>query len=236
MRILFLSDVHGNQYAFYNVLKIIDRYHPDEVIFLGDVFGYYYGQEEILTILRTSGWKCLLGNHDKMFLDLIDGRENLEQLCCRYGSSYRRNLKLISDKNILFLQGLRSYFEFRCKGIKIGAFHGSPADSLNGRIYPDTELKSEPVYEKFDVIFCGHTHHKMLRSVGSTLICNPGSIGQQRDGKGCSFAVFDTDTRKFFFQIVDFPVQKLVDEIAVKDPGNTRLVEVLWRNRKEKDV
>lgn len=233
MRIVFFSDVHGNQYAFRAFQKAMEAVQPDKVVFLGDVFGYYYGQEEILTELCASSYICLLGNHDQMFLELCMGKGDLEQLCVRYGSGYRKNLGVISSKNIDFLRSLPSSWELRINGIQIGAFHGTPDDSLEGRLYPDTKVGDPSLYKRYDYLFLGHTHHKMMRSIGGhTIVINPGSIGQQRDGKGCSYMVFDTVSCKVMTCLINYPVQLLVEEIMEKDPDKPFLIEVLKRQAK----
>lgn len=48
MKIAICSDIHGNQYALNNFFKDIETQKIDKVLFLGDVFGYYYGQKECL--------------------------------------------------------------------------------------------------------------------------------------------------------------------------------------------
>lgn len=233
MRIVFFSDVHGNQYAFREFQKAMGEIRPDQVVFLGDVFGYYYGQEEILTELCNSGYTCLLGNHDQMFLDLCAGKGDLERLCLKYGSSYQRNLGSISLENIDFLKKLCPSWELKIDGIRIGAFHGTPDDPLEGRLYPDTKVEDTSPYERYDYLFLGHTHHKMTRQIGhATMVINPGSIGQQRDGKGCSYTVFDTKLREAATCLIDYPIQLLKEEIMKKDSEKPFLAEVLERKAK----
>lgn len=229
MKIVVFSDIHGNQYAFREFQKDLEQLRPNQIIFLGDVFGYYYGQEEILTALRELNYQCLLGNHDKYYLDILDGKRNIDELCERYGSSYRRNMGTISSKNLSFLKTLRPYWECNYDTIRIGAFHGSPKDSLDGRIYPDKDISKDLEYKEFDFVFLGHTHHKMKKAVGNTLVINPGSLGQQRDGKGCSYLEFDTESLRMEFHVIDYPVENLIAEIEQKDPGKKTLIDVLLR-------
>ena len=72
MRLLIFSDIHGNQYAWQAFLCKLEDIEYDSVIFLGDIFGYYYGQKEIiedLLVMKDLIW--LRGNHDQLFLELI---------------------------------------------------------------------------------------------------------------------------------------------------------------------
>ena len=233
MLMVVCSDIHGNQYSFSAFQKKMDELQPDRIIFLGDVFGYYYGQEEILTFLRTSGYNCLLGNHDKFFLDLLEDYQKLDLLCRRYGSGYRYALETVSEENIAFLKTLHPEMTISERGLKIGFFHGSPTDPLNGRIYPDTPVEDISLYQRFDYLFLGHTHHKMIRQLGKTVVVNGGSLGQQRDGKGCSYVVFDTNNFHLSIETVEFDREKLAAEAAMRDPNLASLQEVLYRRYNE---
>lgn len=71
MKIAICSDIHGNQYALNNFFKDIETQKIDKVLFLGDVFGYYYGQKECLQkLMECNKVYCIKGNHDQYFLDL----------------------------------------------------------------------------------------------------------------------------------------------------------------------
>lgn len=233
MKIAFFSDIHGNIYSFEKFLIDIHSNEIDYLFFCGDIFGYYYYQNEILDCLRKNGelCKCILGNHDKMFLDLLEDKLDEESLILNYGNSYKGICKKISQENIDFLKSVPSIRYFNIQGQKIAITHGSLSDNLNGRIYPNTAIDSEDLYKQYDYVILGHTHHKMVRTVGETYIINPGSIGQQRDGKGCSYLVLDLDNGYFNFKTIEYDVQRLVMDIDKKDNGNYKLKEVLTRRR-----
>ena len=69
----------------------------------------------------------------------------------------------------------------------------------------------------------------MIRKAGNTIIINPGSLGQQRDGKGTSYVLFDTETLDTKFIIVEYNVYDLIEKINLYDKDNDRLKEVLLR-------
>lgn len=238
MKIVFFSDIHGNKYVLQPFIKAIKKDNVDKVIFCGDVFGYYYYQNEIINTFREHDFKMLLGNHDKNFLDIIDGKVSDEDFTKKYGNSYRDIVNRVSIDNTRFLRSLKSHYEIKTDNIKIGIFHGTPINPLNGRLYPNTEINEKEIreYEKYDFVILGHTHHKMVRNTNSTTILNPGSIGQQRDGKGCSYLVLDTNTREYFFKIIDFDIDFLVNDIDKYDGGNLSLKEVLYRYRKRGEI
>ncbi len=218
MKIIFFSDAHGNRYAVDSFFADIKMIEYDKVIFGGDVFGYYYEQDSILSLLRERHIHCLLGNHDKMFLDLVEGKIDEDFLIERYGNSYKNITTQISMENIGFLYSLRSRYEMAADGLKLVFVHGSADDELNGRIYPDTDIIDSTKYKEIDFLFTGHTHHKMIKRLdnGCTII-NAGSIGQQRDGKGCSYVVFDTIKQLCDFRVCEYQIEKLLRDIAIRE-------------------
>ncbi len=238
MRICFFTDIHGNGYAFDAFLDELSKKKNDIVIFGGDFAGYYYDADRIISRVRELRFTCVLGNHDSMFLELLDGKRELASLTGRYGSSYERLQKTIREENKQFLRSLPPFLELEEDGIRMGFFHGSPRNYLNDRIYPDTEIslpEEMELFEKYDVVFCGHTHHKLVKQIGKTLLINPGSAGQQRDGKGTSYVIFDTKTRNYEICTFDYDIEKLEADVERLESNDQvmreRLKEVLRRNR-----
>lgn len=233
MKLCFFTDIHGNKPAFDAFCADIEYKETDLVVFGGDFIGYYYDAQAIITAVREKGWHCLLGNHDKMFLDMLDGTVAEQYVTERYGSSYRIARETVSEENIAFLRSLSPAWEMQTDGIRMGFFHGSPEDALNARWYPDTALTDMEAYKKYDYIFTGHTHHKMIRETGKCHIINPGSAGQQRDGKGTSYAVFDTVKRHIEICVFSYHMEGLLAQIKQYDGMNEKmyykLTEVLSR-------
>ncbi len=234
MKIVFFSDVHGNIRPLKKMFEMLENIEHDEIIFGGDIFGYYYNAKEAMDLLNKKNVRCLLGNHDQMLLDLYDGKIEKDYLISRYGNSYRNILNELSDDDICTLRSRKSIYELSIDNKKYVFVHGSLADPLNGRVYPDTDISDADIYKGIDYVFCGHTHHKMERIIGNTKIINPGSIGQQRDGKGCSFIVFDTISDSYNIYIAEYNIEELETEINKNDSGAMRdkLIEVLHRSNK----
>lgn len=236
MKICFFTDIHGNGYAFDSFLQSISGQNIEHIIFGGDVFGYYYDTNQILNRLRQQNIVCLLGNHDKMFLDLLDGLTNESSLIARYGNSYKNIVSQISQENIVFLRHLPIQYEMITEQQKVlGFFHGGPSNPTEMRIYPDTPLTSTDAFRRYDYVFCGHTHHKMIRKIAACTLINPGSAGQPRDGRGTSYCVFDTKTNSC--QIKTFPYNKkaLLEDIRIKETSSrmqNKLSEVLMREER----
>ena len=233
MKLCFFTDIHGNKPAFEAFCSEIESKNPDQIIFGGDFIGYYYNAQEIISTIREKGWHCLLGNHDKMFLDMLDGQLDEQYVTKRYGNSYLIAKETISKSNIDFLRALSSSFEIQTNNMRIGFFHGGPKDFLNERLYPDTDLSYMEENCSYDYIFAGHTHHKMIRKVGNCTVINHGSAGQQRDGKGTSYVLFDTVTGEIELCSFTYDMTELIEQIKQYDGNNEtmyhKLTEVLTR-------
>lgn len=231
MKYVIFSDIHGNGLSFKAFLQDIKKYKYDQIIFLGDFIGYYYDAEEIISYCIDHQVKCLLGNHDSYFLAMLEGSIKEEALVARYGHSYTRAKEFISKRSLKFLESLKSSLaiDHGPEG-KILFCHGSPTDPLNGRIYPDTDLAQfEDSVAGYSFVVSGHTHHKMQRYLGDTVFINPGSLGQQRDGLGCSYTLLSTADKYVEFKVVDYNISELESQIDKYDQGRQSLKEVLRR-------
>ncbi|MEZ3434740.1 MAG: metallophosphatase family protein [Lachnospiraceae bacterium] len=235
MKIVFFSDAHGNQYSvgkFFSQIKLFDK---DLVIFGGDIFGYYYGQLEVLSMLRENNCLCLLGNHDHLFLDLVEGKIDEDYLVRRYGSTYKGIVDRIPEEYIRYMYTLKYRYDLEVDGMHLVFVHGSIDNPLKGRVYPDTNIDSLALYYGTDYVFMGHTHHKLIKELpNGTILVNPGSIGQQRDGRGCSYVIFDTKKRNCSIQRIDYDKEKLINEVKSHhetEEMENRLMEVIYRNK-----
>ncbi len=229
MRFLVFSDIHGNAYVLEKFLKTISKIPYDNIFFLGDIFGYYYDQERCLTLLKQiKNLIWLKGNHDEYAVKAYYGNIDSDKLVASYGHSYEGINGRFKKEDIDFISALPSSYEFKKDGKRIVFFHGRPADTLEGRVYPDTELTEEE-FGKYDVIFLGHTHCKMDRIIGKTHVLSPGSLGQPRDGRGYGFIFYDDQAKKCNFININVDNTFLRNKIDEKDPKMQKLYDVLAR-------
>lgn len=82
MRTFVLTDIHGNNELFKKSLKRIDLKKADRLIILGDLIDRGNDSKGVLdTLLSLYEYgfyvKCLIGNHEKMFLDAFLNTNNL---------------------------------------------------------------------------------------------------------------------------------------------------------------
>ncbi len=233
MKLIVFSDIHGNNHSFNEFIKDLS-FRKDEftTLFLGDFIGYYYNPNEIIDYCRQNAFVCVLGNHDQYFLDVVDGKIGIDELIKKYGESYRLAINSISKENLYFLRQLDKFKIIEFNNKRVYFCHGSPLDNLEGRIYPETDLSIfEKSIEGYDYVLTGQTHHKLYKIFKSTVFLNPGSLGQQRDGKGCSYMIIDLEKNLYDFRVVEYDIKRLEDEIDLYDMGWSKLKSVLRRKK-----
>ncbi len=220
MRICVFSDIHGNIHAFRVAYNMIISEKADVNIFLGDLCGYYFNQYDILDMLQTiPSLIALKGNHDSIFLKIIEGDKDLRKnYLKKYGCSMENLLRDNNNDIIQWLSGLpESYIS---SDLDLSCYHGSPWDTMDGYVYPDSPLEKFLDYP-ISFFILGHTHYRMSRNIGDKLIVNPGSLGQPRDGGWPTYTVIDYPLKKIWFREVPYNKSeflKRIEEIGDDNP------------------
>lgn len=227
MKICIFSDIHGNQYAFEKFVSDVEEKY-DFYIFLGDIYGYMYGIEEILKLFkRLQPLYAIKGNHDVNYQKICNKEVDKNRYIEKYGDSYN----IISEELTKFLMDKNTMEKINIDNLNIALVHGTLEDSVNGRDYPDSINKYPNSYHEYDVVFQGHTHYKMVKFVkNGPIIVNPGSIGLSRNEDGCTYAVFDTLARSINFKKIIWNKDKLFHEIKEHNT-NLTIIDVLEREK-----
>jgi predicted phosphodiesterase len=178
--IALISDVHGNFIALQEVLKEIDGLGITEVYCLGDVSGYYLQINECCDELRRRNVKCVLGNHDWHLISGTLSRSNTANNCLKY------HREIISAENMDWIAS----FPVHRKVDELAMVHGGWNNPIDEYLKDLPEAYFDQIPGHF--FTSGHTHKQMLKALHGKLYCNPGSVGQPRDGDSRSaFATFD---------------------------------------------
>ncbi|MDC0343521.1 metallophosphatase family protein [bacterium] len=165
-----ISDIHANLAALEAVLADIDARGISEIWCLGDVVGYNGEPNECISLLSQRGIPSLLGNHDSY---IVSGKN-----CTRsrvVAEIIDDHVKMISEENLAWLAQASDRFE-RGRDLFV---HGGPEDPLDQYIY---NVAPSLFPEQVDRLFVGHTHVQCVLKMGHRVFCNPGSVGQPRDG------------------------------------------------------
>jgi putative phosphoesterase len=181
MKTAFISDIHGNFEALTAVLAELDRMRVTEIVCVGDVVGYYSQVNECCDELRRRGIKSLLGNHDWYL--------GFGGFCIRSRSvndclAYQR--KVITTENLNWLGTFRVHMQVG----DVQVVHGGWSDPIDEYIKDPDEAYFARL--SGSIFVSGHTHMQSLHRFGGKTYCNPGSVGQPRDGDPrAAFATFD---------------------------------------------
>jgi putative phosphoesterase len=227
MKIGIFSDIHGNIYAFERIYEQLKKEKCDLHLFLGDICGYYYRQNEIIDILREMPYlEAVAGNHDVLFLMSLKNEDIMTNYTENFGRSFEFLSETITPGNLEFLKNLPESILISQYGI--AGYHGSPWKPLSEYIYPDSSIEA---FEElpFRLVFLGHTHYPMDRIGTRVRVINPGSSGQPRDGGWPSYALYDTRTQKLEIKRVQYNVKNLKDEIIRRKEKQSYLTAVLER-------
>ncbi len=225
MRILIISDIHGNADAFKAVIEDASRW--DSIWILGDLVDY--GPEPHIVIDMVKELKpnvIIAGNHDYAVAYNTDCRcaPEIHEL-----SEYTRrsiSMKLLSREQINWLKTLPLHIVNIVAGKKMFAVHGSPRNPLYGYLKPSlskeelllqltpTLFAVKPAPIKADIVLVGHTHIPATIEVEGIRVLNPGSCGQPRDSDPrASYAIYDTENNTFTTCRVKYSIDRVIEKL-----------------------
>lgn len=227
MKLLIISDIHGNKEALDAALAIPH----DDVICLGDLVDYGPSPKECIEQIQKESIPTIKGNHDNAVASRVD---------CGCGYKYKHlsiatreyTWKCLDDIHMEFLRKLPMQIEMEIEGSRFHFTHGSPR-SMYEYIKPETP--GEKVKEMIedvdaDFIIIGHSHIPFVRKIGDVTIVNPGSVGQPRDGDvRASCSLFDTDKNSAQIIRYEYDMNSTCTLIKEKMPHSDELIEILKR-------
>jgi putative phosphoesterase len=179
VRIGVFSDIHGNVAALTAALAAMDGI-VDEIWCAGDIVHEYRFSNETVALLRTHGVIAIQGNHD-MVLSSAAGAE-------------ARARPGVDPAEVNWLASLPLRHEVVVDGRTVLMVHGSPWEPHSDYLRSGNRRWRDADQLDADILIVGHTHEPMVEQIGSTLVVNPGSLGEPRtrhERRG-SYAVIDT--------------------------------------------
>jgi putative phosphoesterase len=214
MKLLILSDIHGNWAALQSVLDSEADF--DEILCLGDLIDY--GPEPAACVawaMQERGKSLFIqGNHDWGVALKMDPRSSppfRHLTACTQAFS----IEALSEEMLHFLRTLKPIDTFEMFDKRCVACHAAPSDPLFRYLRTaEKDLADEVrVAGSPDFLFCGHTHWPLLKRIGSTTIVNPGSVGQPKDGDTrAPYAVWEDG--KIELRRVAYPIEATVQAYA----------------------
>jgi putative phosphoesterase len=242
MKIGIISDPHGNVYGLEAALNAMGE--VDTLICAGDLTGYYYWANEVFELLEERNCHLICGNHDVYLLrylgysepELPPEREMRIPTNQEYRRKYGLSLTLakgtLRSKYIDWLRSAGLSCSMEVGGKRIMLVHGSPWNPFDEYIYADNNDLNRFSSVDADIIVMGHTHHPMVKDISGRLIVNPGSCGQPRDyNPEAACALLELRNHSTRLIRTAYDVKKVVDEVKKREPGNSRIADVLLRKR-----
>lgn len=177
MRIVIVSDIHGNFYA----LEALPR-DWDELWVLGDLVNYGPQPSEVIEFVRKFATVVIRGNHDHAIGYGEDPRcsprfRRMAAKTMTYTNS------VVSDADKAFLRTLPLNLLLQRESQRFYLCHAVPSDPLFGYCPEDSpQWAGEVALADAHAVVVGHTHVPMMRAFDRTTVLNPGSLGQPKTG------------------------------------------------------
>jgi putative phosphoesterase len=179
-----ISDVHCNARAMGRALDELSG-RVDEVWLAGDAVLQYRFSNEVIESVRDHGITYVVGNHELTLLG-PDGER-------------ARSAPAVRRRNMDFMAEAPTRHETRLSGKRLLMVHASPFAPYSEYLFPGSPELARCAELDADILVLGHTHIPMAERVGTTLVVNPGSLGQGGDPAHpgmVSYAVLDTDSEE----------------------------------------
>lgn len=199
MRILCISDVHGNHDALAAVLVATAQRRIAKVLVAGDlVFPGPQPLETWKTLVRSSAI-MVQGLADKAVATLDPNRlrastdeerarvERLREVRAELGDVILERLRRLPSTYRMALED----------GGELVLVHGSPADPAEPMEHDmtDEELLARVGGDPADLVICGMTHVPFDRTVGDVRVVGVGSVGEAPDDEAYAHGVILETTR-----------------------------------------
>jgi putative phosphoesterase len=184
MLVGIMSDVHCNAAAMSQALDALSGT-VDEVLLAGDAVLQYRFSNEVIELVRDHGITYVVGNHEMTILS-DDGVR-------------ARTAPHVRARNVEFMAAAPKQHDMRYSGKRLLMVHASPFAPFNEYLYPGSPQLARCADVDADIVVLGHTHVPMATRVGTTLVVNPGSLGQGGEpGQPgmVSYAILDTDSEE----------------------------------------
>ena len=198
MRVLVLSDIHGNVDALAAVEAEVLRGQNDfdQVWVLGDLVDYGGAPSEVIAWVRAHADVVVRGNHDHAVGTGEDCRSAplYHDLAVATRQYFRSRL---TPTELAYLAELPLQVVLTvAPGHQAVLVHASPEDQLFGYVptdAPDARWRQalKPAGAA-SFVFVGHTHDQFMRTIDQATLINPGSVGLPKDGDPrAEYAIFD---------------------------------------------
>ncbi|MGA2984475.1 MAG: metallophosphoesterase family protein [Terriglobia bacterium] len=207
MRILIVSDIHGN----FDALAALQETY-DELWVLGDLVNYGPDPAAVIDFVSSKAAVAVCGNHDYSIGYNQDPRcsarfREMAEATRGYTNS------ALSMKHKHFLRHLASLVQTVRDGTRFYICHAVPSDPLFGYCPAGSpRWLSEVEGLSADIVLVGHTHVPSVQTFGPRRVVNPGSLGQPKTGSPqARYAIWEDG--KIELKSYSYPVEPAVAKV-----------------------
>jgi putative phosphoesterase len=238
MRLVIISDIHGNLVALKALLSDLQRRRVRKILCLGDVAATGPQPGEVIELLQSLHWPCVIGNTDEALARGIPDLPPAKEWKALPEKERERMLELdewtrkqLGRSHRNYLSTFKPTITFKPKnGPSFLCYHGSPRSKHEGieATTPEKELNRYLHGYNADIFAGGHTHTQMFRRFRNSIIMNPGSVGLpfrvERSGRVrnpslAEYAIVNFAGKSFSLQLLAVPYSRKDLEAAVRESG-----------------
>ncbi len=231
MKVGILSDIHSNKAALKAVLDDLSKEGINEIIILGDIFGYYPWASETYKLLQSKTIiAAVKGNHDLLVEEETSqpiGKPEYYEAA----QLNRKDLQKNAPEALDWLANLKLINTIIIANYNVTLCHGNPDDTANGRYYPDNANTYNWFPGLNEILLLGHTHYPLFKKIikGGVLF-NPGSVGQPRDGNPFpSWGIWDSESNSFEIRRTEYDCKAVINELVAQN-WNKRAILALSKD------
>lgn len=227
IRILLISDIHGNYPALQAIDRQLDAASFDSIVNAGDSLVYAPFPNETLTWLAKKQAISILGNTDKKVIKLLLGKSFKKPRKAEKRIMYTSTTEDLTAKNRRYLLTLKTSHIVKIfpqgetakkHTMRLGIFHGSPADDdeLLFADTPDARFYELAELTNCHIVVNGHSHSPYHKTVANVHFLNPGSAGRMFDGDpraSCATLEITADTLTVHHFRIDYDIAEVVAKI-----------------------
>ena len=184
MKILLISDIHGNYPALAAISEAVAKHNISYVLNCGDSLVYAPFPNQTLDWLRSRDAFSIRGNTDDRVIKLLKGKTFKKPANPEKRIMYTSTMDALSKENAAYLLKLKKKKLLRLGHNFIGLYHGSPAEHEEFLFAdtPDKRFLELAQTTSCEIIVTGHSHSPYHKHIGGVHFINPGSVGRMFDG------------------------------------------------------
>ncbi|HEX6985888.1 MAG TPA: metallophosphoesterase family protein [Planctomycetaceae bacterium] len=181
MRVLVLGDIHSN-WAALSAVAAAEPGPFDACLVTGDLVDYGSDPIPCMRWVRQHATAVVRGNHDHAVA---------QRVAARAGSGFKSiaaatrplHWQVLGREEMKFLARLPVTCRLTVGDRTFFLVHATPRDPMDEYLNEDRNAWAARLeFVEADYVLVGHTHVPYVLDLGKTVVLNPGSVGQPRDG------------------------------------------------------